>query len=92
MSSNTKKTNHLPTKEELIERINQIDNPSELLRLRVFFDNEDIDEEQTNEGVDEYSKMIDEVLAIYKQKDEPLLIHQELPAISKLQILKSFCS
>ncbi len=89
MSSNTNKTNHLPTKEELIERINQIDNPSELLRLRVFFDNEDIDEEQTKEGVDEYSKMIDEVLAIYKQKDEPLLIHQELPAISKLQIFEN---
>lgn len=89
MSSDTNKTNHLPTKEELIERINQIDNPSELLRLRVFFDDEDIDEEQTKEGVDEYSKMIDEVLAIYKQKDEPLTIHQNLAAISKLQIFEN---
>jgi voltage-gated potassium channel len=89
MSSNTNKTNHLPTKEDLIERINQIDNPSELLRLCVFFDNENIDEEEINEGVDEYSKMIDEVLAIYKQKDEPLLIRQELPSISKLQAFEN---
>ncbi len=85
MSVDTTKKNKLPTKEELIERINQIDNPSELLRLRVFFDDEAINEEETEEGVDEYSKMIDEVLAIYKQKDEPLLVRQELPAISKLQ-------
>lgn len=89
MSSTTNKGNHLPTKEELIERINQIDNPSELLRLRVFFDNENIDEDQTKEGVDEYSKMIDEVLAIYKQKDEPLTIRQNLAAISKLQIFEN---
>lgn len=89
MSVDTNKINKLPTKEELIERINQIDNPSELLRLRVFFDNETINEEETQEGVDEYSKMIDEVLAIYKQKDEPLLIRQELPAISKLQIFEN---
>lgn len=85
MASNSVKENKLPTKEELIERINQIDNPSELLRLRVLFDNEKIDEEETQEGVDEYSKMIDEILAIYKQKDEPLLVRQELPVISKLQ-------
>ncbi|WP_375559451.1 hypothetical protein ACE193_17160 [Bernardetia sp. OM2101] len=89
MSSNTTRTNNLPTKEELIERINQIDNPSELLRLRVFFDDEVINEEETEEGVDEYSKMIDEVLAIYKQKDEPLLIRQELPSISKLQMFEN---
>ncbi len=89
MSVDTTKINKLPTKEDLIERINQIDNPSELLRLRVFFDNETINEEETQEGVDEYSKMIDEVLAIYKQKDEPLLIRQELPAISKLQIFEN---
>ena len=89
MSSNTNKTNHLPTKEELIERINQIDNPSELLRLRVLLDNEDIGEEETREGVDEYSKMIDEVLAIYKQKDEPLLVRQKLAAISKLQVFEN---
>ncbi|WP_338815336.1 hypothetical protein V9L05_09830 [Bernardetia sp. Wsw4-3y2] len=89
MSLNTNKANHLPTKEELIERINAIDNPSELLRLRVFFDDENINEQETQEGVDEYSKMIDEVLAIYKQKDEPLLIRQELPAISKLQIFEN---
>ncbi|WP_338769756.1 hypothetical protein WAF17_10485 [Bernardetia sp. ABR2-2B] len=89
MSSTTNTDNHLPTKEELIERINAIDNPSELLRLRVFFDDETINEQETEEGVDEYSKMIDEVLAIYKQKDEPLLIRQELPAISKLQIFEN---
>ncbi|WP_338793418.1 hypothetical protein [Bernardetia sp. MNP-M8] len=89
MSLNTNKANHLPTKEELIERINAIDNPSELLRLRVFFDDENINEQETQEGVDEYSKMIDEVLAIYKQKDEPLLIRQELPSISKLQIFEN---
>lgn len=89
MSSNTTKTNNLPTKEELIERINAIDNPSELLRLRVFFDNEVINEEETEEGVDEYSKMIDEVLAIYKQKDEPLLIRQELPSSSTLQAFEN---
>lgn len=89
MSVDTTKINKLPTKEDLIERINQIDNPSELLRLRVLLDNEDIGEEETQEGVDEYSKMIDEVLAIYKQKDEPLLIRQELPAISKLQIFEN---
>lgn len=89
MPLNTNKANHLPTKEELIERINAIDNPSELLRLRVFFDDENINEQETQEGVDEYSKMIDEVLAIYKQKDEPLLIRQELPVISKLQIFEN---
>lgn len=89
MPLNTNKANHLPTKEELIERINAIDNPSELLRLRVFFDDENINEQETEEGVDEYSKMIDEVLAIYKQKDEPLLIRQELPVISKLQIFEN---
>ncbi|WP_291726284.1 hypothetical protein [Bernardetia sp.] len=85
MATNSVKEHKLPTKEELIERINQIDNPSELLRLRVFFDNEEINEEETQEGVDEYSKMIDEILSIYKQKDEPLLVRQELPSISKLQ-------
>ncbi|PIY08283.1 MAG: hypothetical protein COZ18_13080 [Flexibacter sp. CG_4_10_14_3_um_filter_32_15] len=85
----TRKTNNLPTKEELIERINAIDNPSELLRLHVFFDNEVINEEEIQEGVDEYSKMIDEVLAIYKQKDEPLLVSQELPTISKLQAFEN---
>lgn len=89
MSSNTQKSNNLPTKEELIERINAIDNPSELLRLRVFFDNETINEEETQEGVDEYSKMIDEILSIYKQKDEPLLIRQELPNTSRLQIFEN---
>lgn len=89
MSSDTNNKSHLPTKEELIERINAIDNPSELLRLRILFDNEDIGEEETKEGVDEYSKMIDEVLAIYKQKDEPLLIRQHLPAISQLQIFEN---
>ncbi len=89
MSSTTNKTHHLPTKEELIERINQIDNPSELLRLRVFFDNEVINEEEIQEGVDEYSKMIDEILSIYKQKDEPLLVRQELSAISQLQIFEN---
>ncbi|AFM04952.1 hypothetical protein Fleli_2589 [Bernardetia litoralis DSM 6794] len=89
MSVDINQNNHLPTKEELIKRINDIDNPSELLRLKVFFDDDVINEEETEEGVDEYSKMIDEVLAIYKQKDEPLLIRQELPAISKLQLFEN---
>ena len=89
MATNSVEEHKLPTKEELIERINQIDNPSELLRLRVFFDNEEINEEETQEGVDEYSKMIDEVLAIYKQKDEPLLVRQELPSISRLQTFEN---
>lgn len=90
-TTSTNQDAHLPTKEELIERINAIDTPSELLRLRVFFDTDatTAGKNQIEEGQDEYSKMIDEVLAIYKQKDEPLLIKQELPNLSKLQIFEN---
>ena len=89
LDTTIKKSNRLPTKEELIEKINAIDNPSELLRLRIFFEGDTNDNQEIEEGQDEYSKMIDEVLAIYKQKDEPLLIRRELLAISKLQIFEN---